>query len=45
VGTNLEVIDAETGFKEAETNYYNALYEAWSAKIDLDKALGALVQE
>jgi len=45
VGTNLEVIDAETAFKEAETNYYNALYEAWSAKIDLDKALGALVQE
>jgi outer membrane protein TolC len=45
VGSNLEVIDAETAFKEAETNYYNALYEAWSAKIDLDKALGTLVQE
>lgn len=42
VGSNLELIDAEAAFKEAETNYYNALYEAWSAKIDLDKALGIL---
>jgi outer membrane protein TolC len=40
VGSNLEVINAETSLKEAQINYYNALYEALVAKVDLDKALG-----
>jgi outer membrane protein TolC len=40
VGSNLEVINAETSLKEAQTNYYNALYDALVAKVDLDKALG-----
>lgn len=42
VGSNLEVIDAESALKEAQTNYYNALYDALLAKIDLDKAYGKL---
>lgn len=42
VGSNLEVIDADTSVKESQTNYYNALYNAIIAKIDLDKALGRL---
>ncbi|MBV6644445.1 MAG: TolC family protein [Cyclobacteriaceae bacterium] len=42
VGSNLEVIEADTSLKEAQTNYYNALYDAIIAKIDLDKALGRL---
>jgi len=40
VGSNLEVITAETSLREAQTNYYNAVYDALVAKVDLDKALG-----
>ncbi len=40
VGSNLEVINAETSMKESMTNYYNALYDALIAKVDLDKAMG-----
>ena len=40
VGSNLEVINAETSLREAQTNYYNALYDALVAKVELDKALG-----
>jgi len=43
VGSNLEVIDAEAALKEAQINYYNALYDALVAKVDLDKAYGKLV--
>ncbi len=42
LGSNLEVIEADTSLKEAQTNYYNALYDAIIAKIDLLKALGRL---
>ena len=42
VGSNLEVIDAEASLKEAQINYYNALYDAVIAKIDLEKAYGKL---
>lgn len=41
VGSNLEVINAQTSLKEAQTNYFNALYEAVIAKVDYDKAMGA----
>jgi outer membrane protein TolC len=44
VGSNIEVMTAETALKEAQTNYYNALYEALIAKIDYDKAMGTLVK-
>ncbi len=40
VGSNLEVINAETSLKEAQTNYYGALYDALVAKVELDKASG-----
>ncbi|HEU5145357.1 MAG TPA: TolC family protein, partial [Chryseosolibacter sp.] len=43
VGSNLEVIEAESALKEAQTNYYNALYDALIAKVDLDKAYGKLL--
>ena len=42
VGSNLEIINAEAGFKEAQTNYFNALYNAIIAKVDIDKATGRL---
>ncbi|MCS7018547.1 MAG: TolC family protein [Cytophagales bacterium] len=44
VGSNLEVINAENDYKQAETSYYNALYEALIAKVDLDKAKGRLLK-
>lgn len=42
VGSNLELINSEKDYKEAEINYLNALYEAIIAKVDLDIALGQL---
>lgn len=45
VGSNLEVIEAENAFKEAETNYFNALYEALVARISYQKATGTLYQK
>jgi outer membrane protein TolC len=45
VGSNIEVNNAITAYKEAETNYYSALYDALIAKVDLDKATGKLLSE
>jgi len=45
VGSNLEVMDAESSLKEAQVNYYNALYDALLAKVNLDKAYGKLNQK
>lgn len=45
VGSNLEVVDAETDLREAQTNYFLALYEALSARTDFDQATGALIKE
>lgn len=42
VGSNIEVISAETALKESQTNYYNALFDALVARIDFDKANGSL---
>jgi outer membrane protein TolC len=42
VGSNLEVVTAEGELKTAQNNYYNALYDAMIAKVDLDKAHGRL---
>jgi len=44
-GSNLEVVDAETALTEAETNYYNALYNALSAKVDYEQAKGTLYKK
>ncbi len=45
VGSNIEVINAETSYKEAQTNYYGALYDTLIARVDLDKATGKLLEE
>ncbi|MBT9394110.1 TolC family protein [Hymenobacter sp. NST-14] len=45
VGSNLEVISAETGLREAQTNYYAALYDVLVAKVDRDKATGELFRK
>lgn len=45
VGSNIEVINAEAAYKEAQTNYYSALYDALVAKVDLEKATGRLLVE
>jgi len=42
VGSNLELVEADSAFKEAQTNYFNALYDALIAKVDVEKALGLL---
>ncbi len=44
VGSNLEVLDAETSLKEAQTNYFGALYDAYIAKVDYEKAKGTLIK-
>lgn len=43
VGSNLEVINAEAAYREAQANYYNAVYELLVAKVDLEKARGQLL--
>ncbi|MBK9731520.1 MAG: TolC family protein [Chitinophagaceae bacterium] len=43
VGSSLEVTDAETSFKDAQASYLSALYDAWTARIEMEKALGTLV--
>lgn len=42
VGSNIEVINAESSLKEAQTNYFAALYDLMIAKVDLMKARGEL---
>ncbi|GAB4202659.1 MAG: TolC family protein [Bacteroidia bacterium] len=42
VGSNIEVVNAEASLKEAQTNYFTALLDVLSAKIDLDKASGII---
>ncbi|HLW21117.1 MAG TPA: TolC family protein [Cyclobacteriaceae bacterium] len=44
VGSNFEVVEADAALKEAETNYYSALYDALIARVDLEKALGILAE-
>jgi outer membrane protein len=44
VGSNIELVNAQTSIKEAETNYYSALYDLLVAKTDYLKATGALVK-
>ncbi len=44
LGSNIEVVTAETSLKESQTNYYNAVYDMIVAKIDYQKATGTLVK-
>ncbi|WPU92611.1 TolC family protein [Mucilaginibacter sabulilitoris] len=45
VKTYLDVIIAQSDLRTAELNYYNALFQLLSSKIDLQKALGTLIVE
>ncbi|AII51625.1 TolC family protein [Hymenobacter sp. APR13] len=45
VGSNLEVVTAETELRSAQTNYYAALYDVLVAKVDRDKATGELYSQ
>lgn len=42
VGSNIEVVDAESTLRESQVNYFNALFDAMIARIDLTKALGKI---
>ncbi|MBM3935689.1 MAG: TolC family protein [Sphingomonadales bacterium] len=42
VGSNLEVIQAEAGYREAQAAYFNSLYDYYIAKVDYLKASGKL---
>lgn len=42
VGSNIEVVTAQTSLTEAETNYLSAIYDLVIAKMDLDKATGII---
>lgn len=42
VGSNLEVVDAESQLRQAESTFYTVVYEALIAKVDLDKAMGLI---
>ncbi len=44
VGSNLEVVEAENALKTAETNYYQALYNALVARVGYDKSTGTLLK-
>lgn len=45
VGSNLEVVEADNALKEAQTNYYSALYDAIIAQLEFKKALGILYNQ
>ncbi|WP_421878108.1 TolC family protein [Marinoscillum sp.] len=45
VGSNLEVVEADNSYKEAQTNYYSALYDAIIAQLELKKAIGNLYNQ
>jgi outer membrane protein len=42
VGSNLEVVNAESDLRESQINYYSSLYDLLNSKVDLDKAFGKL---
>ncbi|SFU15664.1 Outer membrane protein TolC [Algoriphagus locisalis] len=45
VGSNFEVVEADSDLIEAEINYLSALYDGLISKIDLEKALGIIYDE
>jgi outer membrane protein TolC len=42
LGSNLEITNAETDLREAQNNYFNALYTGIVARVDYLRALGKL---
>ncbi|UBM57829.1 TolC family protein [Marinilongibacter aquaticus] len=45
VGSNIELVNATSDYREAQTNYFAALYDVLVAKVDLDKAHGKLIHD
>lgn len=45
VGSNLEVLEAESTLRESQTNYLTSLYEYMMAKTDLEKARGQILPQ
>ncbi len=45
VGSNMEVIDADAAYKEAQSNYIAALFDALMATVDVEKAHGKLAPQ
>lgn len=43
VGSNLELVQAQTALEQAQINYYNTLLEAYAAYVDLKKATGEIL--
>ena len=43
VKSYLEVINAETDLRTAQINFYNAMYQLLSSKVDVEQALGNIV--
>jgi outer membrane protein len=41
---NLEVTTGEAALKDAQTNYFNALYNALLSKADYERAMGTLLK-
>jgi outer membrane protein len=44
VGSNIEVVNAQTSLTEAQTNYYNSVFDLVVAKTDFQKATGTLIK-
>jgi outer membrane protein TolC len=44
IGSNLELVDAESSLKEAQNNFYSSMFDAMIARVDLDKAYGKLIR-
>ncbi len=45
IGSNIEVITADASLKEAQTNYYAALYDALITSVDLEKSYGKILSK
>ena len=43
IKTYIEVINAESDLRTAQINYYNALYQVLSSKVDVEQSLGNIV--
>lgn len=44
LGSNIELVNAQASLAEAQTNYYNSVYDMIIAKVDYQKATGTLVK-
>lgn len=45
VGSNIELIEADATYKQAQNFYFNAMFDVLVSKVELDKARGVLFQK